>query len=250
MNHLTNKPKDWWAPLRRGLVVHPEAKHYRRMKSAVWLFVYLLLHADRQSGFLKRKLRTISLDTGIKARTIRGWLRLLKIAGYVETRTNGRCLVIQVTKWKGLGGKNNDKQSDLSEPVRVARSCQSDDRPEESYCSPLSQKSDIASAPNDISIKRYLLRNDIEDKYISVPSLRGPDRFRPKDRVGQLALDLAQSLADLKGLPLYVFYARKYPESFLRMTLGAVKDIPNEKIKNSRAALFNHLVQKYAKERN
>jgi hypothetical protein len=134
MNHLTNKPKDWWAPLRRGLVVDPEAKHYRRMKSAVWLFVYLLLHADRESGFLKRKLRTISLDTGIKARTVRGWLRLLKSSGYIETKNNGRCLVIHVAKWKGLSRKNNDRQSDQSEPLRVAKSCQSEDRPEETNC--------------------------------------------------------------------------------------------------------------------
>jgi hypothetical protein len=250
MNHLTNKPKDWWAPLRRGLVVDPEAKHYRRMKSAVWLFVYLLLHADRESGFLKRKLRTISLDTGIKARTVRGWLRLLKSSGYIETKNNGRCLVIHVKKWRGLGRKNNDRQSDQSEPLRVAKSCQSGDNPEETNCSELSHKSDIAAAPNDISIKRYLLKNDIEDKDITVSSLNSAGRFRPKDRVGQLALDLAQNLDDLKGLPLYVFYARKYPESFLRMTLGAVKEIPDGKIKNSRAALFNHLVQKYAKERS
>jgi hypothetical protein len=231
-------------------VVDPEAKHYRRMKSAVWLFVYLLLHADRESGFLKRKLKTISLDTGIKARTVRGWLSLLKRSGYIETRNNGRCLVINVKKWRGLGRKNNDKQSGQSEPLRVTQLCQGGDNPKETNCSPLSQKPDTAAAPNDISIKRYLLKNDIEDKYISVSSLISPGRFRPKDRVGQLALDLAQSLDDLKGLPLYVFYARKYPESFLRMTLGAVKEIPDEKIKNSRGALFNHLVQKYAKERN
>ena len=111
MNYPTNNSKDWWAPLWRGLVVDPEAKHYRRMKSALWLFIYLVLHADRQSGSLKRKLQTISLDTGIKARTIRGWLRCLRSAGYIETRSTGRCLVIVVLKWKGSGWKNPDTQS-------------------------------------------------------------------------------------------------------------------------------------------
>ena len=32
----------------------------------------------------------------------------------------------------------------------------------------------------------------------------------------------------------------------LRQTLGEVMEIPQERIKKSRAALFNHLIQKYA----
>jgi hypothetical protein len=162
------------------------------MKSAVWLFVYLLLHADRESGFLKRKLRTISLDTGIKARTVRGWLRLLKSSGYIETKNNGRCLVIHVAKWKGLSRKNNDRQSDQSEPLRVTQLCQGGDNPKETNCSHLSQKLGIAAAPNDISIKRYLLKNDIEDKDITVSSLNSPGRFRPMSTQSRNVLSLAK----------------------------------------------------------
>jgi hypothetical protein len=249
MNYPTNKPGDWWAPLWRGLVVDPEAKHYRRMKSAVWLFIYLVLHADRHSGLLKRKLKTISLDTGIGARTIRGWLTLLRSSNYIETKSNGRCLIINVTRWKELVRKNTDSQSDTTEPGRLAKPRQSERNPLRGNYPQLSQNSDISPAPNDISIKRFLLHNDREDEPVSDWNSRDLTGFRPQDRVGQLALDLAQGLNDAKGLPLYVFYARKYPESFLRMTLGAVKEIPREKIKKSRAALFNYLVQQYAKER-
>ena len=39
--------KQWWAPVWKGLVMDSEAKHYRAMKNAVWLYVYCLLGANR-----------------------------------------------------------------------------------------------------------------------------------------------------------------------------------------------------------
>ena len=76
------------------------------------------------------------------------------------------------------------------------------------------------------------------------------DEFRPGTRLELLALDLATALNDRKSLPVYLSYARKYPESFLRRILGEVKEIPAGKIKKSRAALFGYLVKKYAQESN
>jgi len=73
--------------------------------------------------------------------------------------------------------------------------------------------------------------------------------FIPKTKEQLLALDLANALNDYQGLPLYLSYAKRYPESLLRQVLGEVKEMPIEKIKKSRGALFNHLVQKYAKKR-
>jgi len=72
--------------------------------------------------------------------------------------------------------------------------------------------------------------------------------FKPRTREELLALDLADALSDRKGLYLYLHYARRFPESVLRQTLGAVREIPLEKIKKSRAALFNHLIHKYAQD--
>jgi len=89
---------------------------------------------------------------------------------------------------------------------------------------------------------------DIEDKD-SIDS--NPDilkRFRPRTREELLALDLAEALNDRRGLALYLSYANKYPESLLRRVLGEVKETPEERIKKSRGALFNHLVQKYAQK--
>ena len=68
--------------------------------------------------------------------------------------------------------------------------------------------------------------------------------FKPKTREELLALDLARGLDDLPALPLYLSYARKYPEFVLRKTLTEVRSIPAKKIKKSRGAFFNYLIQK------
>lgn len=57
--------KQRWAPVWAGLMMDRQAKHYQRMKNAIWLFLYLMINANRKSGFLMRKIRTISSDMGI-----------------------------------------------------------------------------------------------------------------------------------------------------------------------------------------
>ena len=75
------------------------------------------------------------------------------------------------------------------------------------------------------------------------PKYNNFKEFRPRTREEALALDLAGGLDDYKGLPLYISFAKKYPESLLRKVLEQVKEVPPEKIKKSKGALFNHLVR-------
>jgi hypothetical protein len=72
--------------------------------------------------------------------------------------------------------------------------------------------------------------------------------FEPTNEKELLALDIAYKLNDLANLPLYLSYANKYPETILRKACGEVMEVPIIKIKRTRGALFNHLVQRYAKE--
>jgi len=65
-----------------------------------------------------------------------------------------------------------------------------------------------------------------------------------------LARDLAAGLNDEANLRFYLSVCRKYPEEFLRKTYGQVKEIPLNKIKKSRGALFNYLIQKHEKNNN
>lgn len=93
----------WWGPVWRGLTVEPTAKHYRAMGKAVWLYLYLIVHANRKTGVLFRLMPAVALDMGLPVRTIRDWLTRLRKTGYVHTKSNGRGLTIAVLKWKPVG---------------------------------------------------------------------------------------------------------------------------------------------------
>ena len=58
----------------------------------------------------------------------------------------------------------------------------------------------------------------------------------------KLANEIADTLNDRDALPLYLQYARKYQEGFLRKLLARVLAIPETKIRRSRGALFTFLV--------
>lgn len=81
-----------------------EARHYRKMKNAIWLYLYLLLNANRKTGVLMRNIETVSRDMGVPRDTTVRWLNVLRTNGYTETVNNGHSLTIQVTRWKPLSG--------------------------------------------------------------------------------------------------------------------------------------------------
>jgi len=99
------RQQGWWGPVWRGLPVDPAGKHYQAMHCSLWLYIYLLIHADRKTGTLCRVVATIAADMGISSRTIRLWLSRLKKYRYIETRLTGRALKISITKWKAITKK-------------------------------------------------------------------------------------------------------------------------------------------------
>ena len=58
-----------------------------------------------------------------------------------------------------------------------------------------------------------------------------------------LAYELARAMDDMESLPVYVAFAEKYKEAFLRKILQRVMSLPDEKIKRTRGALFTYLVK-------
>jgi DNA-binding MarR family transcriptional regulator len=100
--------------------------------------------------------------------------------------------------------------------------------------------------PNDNQLTK--INNDTDRLKIKKSNFRVPNGFQPETREELLAMDLARGLDDLPGLPLYLSYARKYPESLLRIALAEARSIPALKIKKSRGALFNFLIQKNAQK--
>jgi hypothetical protein len=244
--------KDWWAPLRDWLITDQQGQHYRVMKNAIWLFLYLLIHADPATGEVAKTIETISAVMGIGERTIQRWLGRLKDKDYVKTKSNGRLIIIQIVNWNVISGAPNlSGQVRQNGHLRHAQNSTAEQAQSSQNLANPKQKLELTKetqklSPIDISINNKL-NIDIDKQNPLSPSLnrRPSNGHGAKSKEELLALDLATALDDLKALPLYLSYARKYPEPFLRKILGVVREIPQEKVKRSRGALFNFLVQKY-----
>lgn len=96
------RQRDWWGFVWRGLVISRNGKHYNAMGRAVWLFVYLIIHANRRSGIVYRRVRTIAQDIGLSERTVQIWLKVLRDKGYITTERTGRSLIIHINKWRPI----------------------------------------------------------------------------------------------------------------------------------------------------
>lgn len=224
-----------------------EAKHYRRMKSALWLYLYFLLSANRRTGVLMRKIQTISRDMGVTRDTVVRWLNVLRTRGYIETVNTGRSLTIKVTRWMPLPGvgKVQHQKSETSD-FRYGKY----PTPQEPQNRPIPLgNAGIAAAANETKIQ-IVINNDLRRSRSDKPSVGGFTRVGDHARTELLARELAKALDDSAGIELYRSYSVKYPEWLLRKVLAEVLNVPSEQITKSRGALFNHLVQHHAKGTN
>jgi len=112
--------KDWWAPIRNGLIVNPTGKHIRSIGPAMPLYLYLHLFADRKQGRLFRKYKTISEHMGIPERTLKHWMKKLEKGKYVELTRMGNGLSIQITKYKPIRDKGRSVRTSTSNEERSA----------------------------------------------------------------------------------------------------------------------------------
>jgi DNA-binding transcriptional MocR family regulator len=92
--------------------------------------------------------------------------------------------------------------------------------------------------------KNYITRFN-NDSIVDIKKMTKKDSF-PTTRLELLAYDITKALNDPGNMALYLSYARKYPESYLRQILSEVKLTPAHKIKKSRSALFMYLVHLHA----
>jgi len=109
--------KTWWAPFHIGLIL--EGHHRSRMRGAIWLFLYLIAHADRETGQLLRKYATIAKDMNTSHKTVQRWMNILRSGDYIETRRLIYGFHIQITKWRPALKKKKASQNDRSWIERV-----------------------------------------------------------------------------------------------------------------------------------
>jgi len=237
--------KKWWAALWNGLIMDREAKHYQKMGNAIWIFLYLILTANRDTGYSIKKIKTITADTGIKERTIRQWLSTLRKEGYIQTHSTGRCLLIHIKKWITLPDRHRYvTQSGKSMPTRVAESCRSDDPKNSPNSFNLSQKSSSFFNPNDNTLKKDIKNVNVKEDLLIFNSCVDLD-LKNKDKL--LACKICKALKDDNNLALYLSYTKKYPEEIIRRAFDQVNKTPLNKIKKTKGALFTYLVKHYAK---
>ncbi len=193
---------------------------YAQKVGAVGILVYSFLASladSNQSCFPSQKY--IAHKLGYSRATINRALRRLENSGLIriEKRSRYHCSYLLL------------KVRCNSSETQMSNLCNSDVH--QSYT-------------NDNKLTRNINNNDMEDKnFLRRSSF---DRFKPNTREELLALDIANALNDQRSLPLYLLYAKRHPEPLLRRLLGEVKEIPPERIKKSKAALFNHLIKRYA----
>ena len=250
MDHPKSTPKQWWAPIWKGLVMDEEARHYQKMKNAIWLFLYLVLNANRRTGMLMRKVKTISTDMGITRDTTLRWLKILRQGEYIVTVNTGRYLSIQIKKWKTFSqvGKARTQKAERSN-FRPWRNPTAQETTRSRILVHLGLNSSKFADPNDIPVDKDILNNDSQGQTGRGSGEPAYKLLGSCARQELLALDLAKALNDRTGIALYRSYSQRYPEWLLRKALGEVKEMAPEQIKRGRAALFNHLVQRYAQGR-
>ena len=94
---------------------------------------------------------------------------------------------------------------------------------------------DISSITNDLYI------GDIHDRRV-VHTKQGDGDPSEEER---LAFQVADGLGDVKNLRLYESYCKRYPTEIILTAYVRAREVSPDKIKKSRGALFNFLVQKY-----
>lgn len=98
--------------------------------------------------------------------------------------------------------------------------------------------------------KAINIKNIIEiDGYGDDSSFHIHQYMEDKSKVTKLAMELADTLNDHDAILLYVSFAEQYPEEKLREVLAKVMAIPRQKIKRTRGALFNYLMQQHGFKR-
>ena len=120
------------ATLHQGLVVDPKATHVKRMRQAIWLYLYLLLAVNPSTGKRIFAPSGIAGEMGLKEETVRSWLGHLRRQGYVAVERQGDLVAVTVTKWpkrkpQAASESVNRKSSVTPEALAKALGCDPSD---------------------------------------------------------------------------------------------------------------------------
>jgi hypothetical protein len=82
--------------LDRAIITHPQARHIRRMRIAIWLYLYLLARLPTGGDTVEIAPARVATEMGLPEGTIRSWLGHLRKSGYVRTSGHNGTLTVTV----------------------------------------------------------------------------------------------------------------------------------------------------------
>lgn len=97
---ILSKNEKLFGPLFREIVADPQARHYRRMRNAIWLYLYLLIHANPKTGKITTCVSDIAESMGQSEATIGSWLGHLRKWHYVSLEKRKQSLNLKINQWK------------------------------------------------------------------------------------------------------------------------------------------------------
>lgn len=106
-----------------------------------------------------------------------------------------------------------------------------------------------SGAPIPSDTYRYTYRVSIGDRNERKAFHNGATKNLPSSEE-RFAHQLAEGLDDLQNVKLYRSYVRRFPSSLLLKAYLRAKEPHPQKIRKSRGALFNYLVQRYVRTKN
>ena len=89
-----------WGPVLRDLITDPQARHYHRMKNAVWLYLFFITSVGPKTGRISTEPGQIAEEMGLPIEIIQTWLGCLRKHGYIRVTKNKGQTVFQVNQWR------------------------------------------------------------------------------------------------------------------------------------------------------
>jgi DNA-binding transcriptional ArsR family regulator len=206
----------YWSDKR---IVSEYARRIRPSGLAVYVVLCYFANSKTQTCYPTKK--AIADLLGISRKTVSRKIKLLTEIGLVKKEISKGRRIYTLLEPRGTNGTPGGDRRDTT-----------------GVTSGITNKNNITR----------IINNIVNEDKINSFTERSSKDFKPETREELLALDLAKDLHDLKSLGLYLHYAKTIPESLLRKTLSELRHLPDNQIKKSRAALFNYIIQKHAKE--
>ncbi len=104
---FSHKNQNPFGPLFQNIVADGTGQHHRRIRHAIWLYLYLLTLANIKTGKLTTRIADIANATGISEETVRSWLGHLKKWHYVSVVKNRDGFQFKINRWKEITNVND-----------------------------------------------------------------------------------------------------------------------------------------------